>query len=174
VGRIAREAEIDVTLQIGSSRFGLPRLKSELRDFQAALRKGSGAPDLLVVLADGNDAGPGARQREVADVIDPAVFPRYVVGAPDPYVERWLLADPQSFAELFGHQPVLGSPRGRDGWKQRLVEALEEAGQVVAQGGAEFAEEIIEVMDFYRAGRQVPTIEKFVADVRAALHQITQ
>jgi len=173
IGRIGREIPIDVTVHIGSARFGLPRLKSELRDFQAALRKGSGVPDLLVVLADGNTAGPGVRRREVDEVIDASVFPRCVVGAPDPYVERWLLADPASFAQRFGHQPVLGTPQGRDGWKQRLVEALEEAGEIVTQGGAEFAEEIIDVMDFYRAGKQVPTVERFAADVRAALVQIS-
>jgi hypothetical protein len=174
VSRIGREIPIEVTLHVGSARFGLPRLKSELRDFQAALRKGSGVPDLLVVLADGNDAGPGARQREVAEAIDEKVFPRYVVGAPDPYVERWLLADPTSFAERFGQQPVLVAPTGREGWKQRLVEALEGAGEIVTQGGSEFADEIIEVMDFYRAGKHVPTVATFAADIRSALLQISQ
>ena len=173
ISRIARELQIDLNVHVGSARFGLPRLKRELRDFQSLLRQGSGTPDLLVVVADGNDAGPNERQREVAEVIDPAVFPRYIVGAPDPYVERWLLADPVSFAQRFGRQPVLGTPYGRDGWKQRLVESLEAAGEIVTQGGAEFSEEIIEVMDFYRAGRTVPTLQTFADDVRSALIQLS-
>jgi hypothetical protein len=172
VSRIARELDVDVNLHVGSARFGIPRLKSELRDFQSLIRRGSGAPDLLVVIADGNDDGPQARKREVADVIDSTVFSRYVVGAPDPYVEHWLLADPVSFAEHFGYQPVLSSPHGRDGWKRRLVESLEAAGEIVTQGGAEFAEDIIDVMDFYRAGQGVPTIRAFVDDLRSALKQL--
>lgn len=173
ISRIARELQIDVNVHVGSARFGLPRLKRELRDFQSSLRQGSGTPDLLVVVADGNDAGPNERQREVAEVIDPAVFPRYIVGAPDPYVERWLLADPVSFAQCFGQQPVLGTPHGRNGWKQRLVESLEAADEIVTQGGAEFAEDIIEAMDFYRAGRAVPTIQTFTDEVRSALTQLS-
>ncbi len=126
------------------------------------------------MIVDGNDVGPNVRHREVAEVLDATVFPRYVVGAPDPYIERWLLADPLSFAEHFGEQPVLGTPRGRDGWKKRLVDALEGAGEIVTQGGAEFAEEIINVMDFYRAGREVPTIKAFAADLRSELVQLSQ
>jgi hypothetical protein len=169
IGRVARELAIDLNVHVASARFGIGRLTSELRDFQASMRNGSGVPDLLVVMADGNDAGPRERQREVADVIDQSVFPRYIVGAPDPYVERWLLADPVSFAQHFGRQPMLGTPHGRDGWKKRLVAALEEAGEIVTQGGSEFAEEIIGAMDFYRAGQAVPTIQTFADDVHSAL-----
>ncbi len=172
IGRVAGELAIDLNVHVASARFGIGRLKSELRDFQASMLNGSGVPHLLVVMADSNDAGPHERQREVTDVIDQSVFPRYIVGAPDPYVERWLLADPVSFAECFGHQPVLGAPHGRDGWKRSLVAALEEAGEIVTQGGAEFAEEIIQAMDFYRAGRSVPTIQAFADDVRSALKQL--
>jgi hypothetical protein len=135
------------------------------------MRNSSGVPDLLVVIADSNEAGPNARQREVEEVIDRSLFPRYIGGAPDPYVERWLLADPVSFAQCFGHQPVLGTPRDRDEWKQRLVKALTDAGEIVTQGGAEFAEDIIDAMDFYRAGQSVPTVQRFADDVRAALRQ---
>ncbi|HEX4116050.1 MAG TPA: hypothetical protein VHY18_09280 [Solirubrobacteraceae bacterium] len=173
IGRVARELTIDVNVHVASARFGFGRLKSELRDFQASMQNGSGIPDLLVVMADGNDAGPRERHREVADVIDQSVFPRYIVGAPDPYVERWLLADPVSFAQRFGCQPVLGTPHNHEGWKQRLVATLEEAGEIVTQGGAEFAEEIIDVMDFYRAGQTVPTIQAFADDVRSALRNLS-
>ncbi|HEV3095477.1 MAG TPA: hypothetical protein VGY30_13355 [Solirubrobacteraceae bacterium] len=171
IGRVARELKVEVDVHVASARFGLGRLKSELRDFQASMRNSSGVPDLLVVIADSNEAGPNARQREVEEVIDRSLFPRYIVGAPDPYVERWLLADPVSFAQCFGHQPVLGTPRDRDEWKQRLVKALTDAGEIVTQGGAEFAEDIIDAMDFYRAGQSVPTVQRFADDVRAALRQ---
>ena len=118
-------------------------------------------PDLLVVLADANDIGPAARRQELDAVIDHMLFPEVVIGTPDPYVERWLLADPVSFAELFGAEPDNRGARDREAWKTRLERVLRDAGEVVIHGGAEFATEIFDVMDFYRAGRQageLPTI----------------
>ncbi len=50
-------------------------------------------------------------------------------------------------------------PVGRTGWP-------------LTQGGAEFAEEIIEPMDFYQAGRSDPTIQDFTDDLRAALRRL--
>lgn len=174
VARIGRELQVDLNLRVASARFGIPRLRRELQAFQLMVRRASGAPDLLVVLVDANNIGPAERSREVEDAIDSSVFSRYVIGTPDPYVERWLLADPESFAERFDRQPPLGTPEGRDGWKNQLVNTLEEAGEIVTQGGAEFAEEIISAMDFYRAGKVVPTIQAFADSVRSELKQLSR
>jgi hypothetical protein len=173
VARIASEVGVDLNVHVASARFGIPRLKRELTTFQALVRRASGAPDLLVVVVDGNDAGPAERRREVDALIDATVFPRHVAGTPDPYVERWLLADPVSFTERFGVQPALDPPDGRNGWKRRLAETLEEAGEILTQGGAEFADDIFDAMDFYRAGRVVPTVQEFADDLRSTLTQLS-
>ncbi len=55
-------------------------------------------------------------------------------------------------------------------WKTLLVEALEGAGELVTQGGAEFSDDIV-AMDIYRAGRADPTIRAFYEDLRATLRQ---
>lgn len=171
VGRIAGELELEVSIRTATASAGLGRLKRELKAFQSWVSHRSGTPDLLVILVDANAAGPAARRAQIEEVLDSSVFPSYVIGTPDPCVERWLLSDPVSFAETFGVQPPLGAPEARHTWKTRLVQALESADQIVVQGGAELSEEIVAHMDFYRAGRSDPTIQTFTDDLRAALRR---
>lgn len=166
--RIAGELDVTLTVHVASARFGLGRLTSELKAFQALVQHHAGTPDLLVVLADADDIGPHKRRQQVEEIIDPSVFPSWVVGTPDPCVERWLLADPVSFAEQFDYQPQVRAESRRQ-WKLLLVDSLEAAGEIVTQGGAEFADEIIGTMDFYRAGKADSTIQKFASEIRSAL-----
>jgi hypothetical protein len=172
VARIARELEIDVSIHTATASSGIPRLKRELRAFQSLVARRAGTPHLLVLLVDANAVGPATRRREIEGVLDAAVFPEVVIGTPNPCVERWLLADPTSFAATFGVQPDLGPASARNTWKNRLVSALEAADEIVMQGGAEFAEEIIAPMDFYRAGQADSTIQVFTDELRAALRRI--
>lgn len=171
VGRIAGELELEVSIRTATASAGIGRLKRELKAFQSWVSHRSGTPDLLVILVDANAVGPAARRAEIEEVLDSAVFPSYVIGTPDPCVERWLLSDPVSFTQTFGVQPVLGAPEADHTWKTRLMQALESAGQIVVQGGAELSDEIIAHMDFYRAGRSDPTIQTFTDDLRAALRR---
>jgi hypothetical protein len=172
VTRIARESEREVAIRTATASSGIPRLKQELRAFQSVVTRRAGAPHLLIVLVDANADGPSARRSEIKSVLDDAVFPEVVIGTPNPCVERWLLADPVSFSKTFGVQPEIGAANVRHAWKDRLVRALEAADEIVVQGGGEFAEEIIEPMDFYRAGKSDSTIQTFTNDLRAALRRI--
>ena len=88
-----------------------------------------------------------------------------------PQTLAWIVAEPESFTSLFGQQPGLPARNSRVDWKTLLVEALEGAGELVTQGGAEFSDEIVQAMDIYRAGRADPTIRAFYEDLRAALRQ---
>lgn len=173
IDRASTELGIAVSTRIGTAQFGIPRLRQELRAFQTMVDRSGGTPDVLVVMIDANAVGPNARRREVETLIDHTIVPRTVIGTPDPCVERWLLADPESFASLFGQQPGVPTRNSRPNWKALLLEALERAGEVVTQGGAEFSDEIVRVMDIYRAGRVDPTIRAFDEDLRAALRQAT-
>ncbi len=134
VKRIARELQLEVFIHTATASSGIPRLKQELRVFQSLVARRAGTPDLLVVLIDANDVGPAGRRSEIENVLDTAVFPGFVIGTPNPCVERWLLADPASFSKTFGVQPVVGATNTRRAWKDRLVKALEAAGQIVMQG----------------------------------------
>jgi hypothetical protein len=173
VARAAANEAVEVSLRIASAQCGIPRLRRELRAFQEVVQRTAGSPDVLVILVDANRVGPGTRRREVIDIVDAAVFPEVVIGTPDPCVERWLLADAVSFTATFGVEPVVSQPRDPRAWKRRLEEALTSAGEIVTQGGAEFAEEIFAPMDLYRAGRTVPTIADFIGDLRAAFRRLT-
>jgi hypothetical protein len=173
VKRTASELEVDTSIHTATASAGIPRLKRELRAFQSLVSHRGGTPDLLVVLIDANADGPAARRSEIMSVLDTSVFPEFVIGTPNPCVERWLLADPVSFSTTFGVQPEIGSANSRHAWKDRLVNTLEAAGQIVVQGGAEFAEEIIKPMDFYRAGKVDSTIQALADDLRAALRRLS-
>lgn len=170
--RCAAEAGVSVTLTVPTARFGIPRLKTELAAYQSVVHRTGGTPDLLVVLVDANDVGVSSRKAEVAGALDPTVLPAWIIGVPDPYVERWMLADPTSFTELFGRQPDVGAVNDRFAWKHRLMAALEESGEIVTQGGAEFADEIVAAMDLYRAGRAASSLNLFVSDLKAALRHL--
>lgn len=170
--RCAADIGVSITLTVPTARFGIPRLKAEIAAYQSVIHRTGGTPDLLVVLVDANNVGVNSRKTEVAAALDPTLLPAWVIGVPDPYVERWMLADPTSFAELFGRQPDVGAVNDRFAWKRRLIAALEESGEIVTQGGAEFADEIVASMDLYRAGRVAPSLNLFVSDLVAALHRL--
>ena len=172
VTRVAREEERSASIHTGTATAGIPRLKRELRAYQSLVSRRAGTPHLLVVLIDANADGPSARRGEITGLLDSSVFPEVVIGTPNPCIERWLLADPVSFSATFGVQPKIGRANTRRAWKHRLVEALEAADQVVVQGGAEFAEEIFEPMDLYRARQSDPTIQAFADDLRAAFRRL--
>ncbi len=172
VQRVARETDTPVSIRTASASSGIGRLKHELRAFQSLISRRAGTPDLLVVIIDANAVGPAARRVEIEQLLDPSVFPQVVIGTPDPCVEHWMLADPVSFAQTFGVQPATGRVNNRKDWKTRLTSALEEAGQIVLQGGAELADEIIQPMDLYRAGRTEPTLLTFTDDLRHALRRL--
>lgn len=157
VQRCAREERRTVNLRPASARSGIPRLKRELTAFQRVLRSSAGTPDLLIVMVDANDVGVAARRREVGEALDESLIPASVVAVPDPCVERWLLADPTSFAGLLGAEPETGATDDRESWRRRLVEALDRGGHIVTQGGSEFAEEIVEAMDLSRGASRPVT-----------------
>jgi hypothetical protein len=60
----------------------------------------------------------------------------------------------------------------RDLYKNLLHKAVVENGHVSTLGGIEFAEELIEHMDFYRAGKNEPSLKAFLADFNASMARI--
>lgn len=171
VERLANDAEIEVSIRVASARAGLGRAQRELRAYTYLVRRQAGAPDALIVLADGNDVGPQARRDEIEQMGLDQVFPVSVIGTPDPCVEAWLLADPQSLEMQFGLPLKLKSPRlrGSEDLKRCLRSYLQDAGKVVMEGGVEFADEIVGTMSLYRAGKTEPTLKRFIDDLRVAL-----
>lgn len=171
VERVAADEGVQVSIRVGSARAGVGRLQRELRAYTETTRRQGGVPDVLVVLIDANTEGPQARRDLIGRVSLDDVFPRHVIGTPDPCVEAWLLADPPSLTARFGQVPSASAPADCDELKERLKTLLLDAGETLTQGGSEFADEIVEAMDLYRAGRADPTLKRLMDDLRSSFRQ---
>ena len=169
--RIACEEEVEIGLTVHNASGGQRRALKSFRRFQVLMGKGAaGDADLMVVAIDGNCSTFEAARRRTRDAAHPAYVHRLVVACPDPHVERWYLADPQSFETVVGSRPqqTEGKCR-RDHYKRALATAVQRGGQPPTQGGIEFGEELAVAMDLYRAGRSDSSLKAFIDDLRKAL-----
>jgi hypothetical protein len=164
--RLARENEQPITTRIRAARGGHGRVLQELTLYQQLVAKsvsGSTMPDLLVVAIDANCKSFSAATREIADNLDAAFRDRAVLACPDPHIERWYMADAASFREVVGIRPTLGKKKcERDLYKDILATSITKAGHPPTLGGIEFAQELVESMDLYRAGKFESSLKHFV------------
>ncbi|HLG15960.1 MAG TPA: hypothetical protein VJH03_15860 [Blastocatellia bacterium] len=133
----------------------------------AVLRNVSGLslPDLLIVAIDANCRSFSAATREITDRLDAPFRDRVVLACPDPHIERWYLADATSFRQVVGIGPTVGRKKcQRDLYKTLLASAIVKAGHPPTLGGIEFASELVEAMDLYRAGKFERSLKHFVDD----------
>jgi hypothetical protein len=171
VRRIARECGVGVEVRTANARGGHGRVCAELIGYQRAIaRMGDAVADLLLAAVDANcDGWDGARKKVAAEIL-PGSAVAAVVACPDPHIERWYLADPASLASALGLR-VRPEARKceRDRYKVQLVDALRAAGHPVLLGGTEFAEEIVDAMDLYRAGKAEPSLGHCVGEIRGIM-----
>ena len=110
--RVAREEGIHVVPQVRTSRGGHARAIREFKAYQHLVEKrvfGRGMPDLLVVAIDGNCETFTQKKTEIARAATEDFRHMLVAACPDPHIERWFLADPDSFHEVVGYRPAVGS-----------------------------------------------------------------
>jgi hypothetical protein len=171
VRRIARECGAGVELRTANGRGGHGRVLAELAAYQRAiLRMNDGPTDLLLAAVDANCDGWDAARKKVAAAIVPESAVAVVVACPDPHIERWYLADPASLASALGLRVTPEARKcERDRYKMRLVDALRAADHPVLLGGTEFAEEIVDAMDLYRAGKAEPSLGHFMGEIRGVM-----
>jgi len=172
VRRIARAENRQIQLRVRAARGGYPRVLHELDLYQKLVLKGLAGmslPDVLVIAADANCHGLAARKKAIRRRLEKAFKGRTVLAVPDPHVERWYLSDRQAFKQVVGVQPPAERrkcERGR--YKRILAQAVRDGGHPAILGGIEFAKELAESMDFYRAGRAEPGLKQFVNDAVSA------
>lgn len=175
VGRLAAEEDRVVHLEVRNASGGHPQAMAELEAWQRAVAKGAvnAATDLLVVVVDANCQGWSAARDGLRSSINTAVFPRQVLGCPDPHIERWCLADPQTFDEVIG-APAPADPDKceRDFYKKLLRRAITDAGQPILIDEMDFAPELVDAMHLFRAGKNQASLKHFVDDLRGALRSI--
>jgi len=173
VKRVALEENIPVLCQTRSVRGGHPRAIHEFRLYQQILTKRPGTaapPDLIVVTMDSNCTGFAARRKEVRDATREEFTHVVVPACPEPHIERWFLADPDSFHGVVGARPTVGRKKcDRDHYKNILHNTIREVGHPVRLGGSEWATELVEAMNLYRAGKADASFKAFVDDFRSAL-----
>jgi hypothetical protein len=171
LARVAREEEVEVSIHVRSARGGHGRAIEEFRLYQDVVEKGAAGsldPDLLIVAIDGNCSSGAKKRVEIQGAAKPVFLHRLIVACPDPHIERWYLGDPDSFQAVVGHRPPAGRKKCvRDHYKGMLAKAVQQARHPATLGGIEFARELVDAMDLYRAGRIDRSFKVFVDDLRA-------
>ncbi len=170
VKRIALEEGVDVRSQVRTARGGHPRVFSEL-EFYLRYRRHLGLDatlDMIIVAIDSNCNSFAQTRSRIEDAVGQEHLHLLVAACPDPHIERWYMADVNSFYEVVGYQPDLGSEKcERNYYKAILRKAVQMGGHPQTLGGIEFAAELAEKMDLYRAGRMERSLKVFVEDLRS-------
>jgi hypothetical protein len=178
LARIADEEDVAVAVRVRSARGGQGRAVEEFKLYQALVERGAAGathPDLLIVGIDGNCTTFAKKRAEIRSAATATFSDRLVVACPDPHVERWYLADPDSFQSVVGRRPTVGKKKcARDYYKGALAKAVRDAGHPVTLGGVEFAPELVDGMDLYRAGKNDHSLGAFVDDLRGKLRQASE
>ncbi len=171
--RIAHEESVLIELRVRSARGGHAVREYELYQ-KIAATGGERLPDLVVVGVDGNCASFAKKREELRGATKPLFLERLVVACPDPHVERWYLADPDSFHSVVGRRPRVGKANcARDEYKGLLAKTVRVAGHPPTLGGIEFAQELVAAMDLYRAGRNDHSLRAFVDEFRKKLRLVS-
>ncbi|MEW6137060.1 MAG: hypothetical protein AB1733_02435 [Thermodesulfobacteriota bacterium] len=173
VRRLAREQGLSFDVQVRSGTGGHGRAVSEFRNYQALLDKGLlSDPGLIVVAIDANCAKFPRKRREILDTVSSARSGAVIAACPDPHVERWYMADPESFHRVVGSSPRIRQKKcKRDYYKNALASAVRQGGHPPTLSGIEFAEELVAAMDLYKAGKIDRSLGLFVEELRSALRR---
>jgi hypothetical protein len=127
-----------------------------------------GVPDLLVIVIDGNCTTASQKRREIEKIVHQSVFPRCVIGCPDPHVERWCFADADAFRSVVGVEvPRDPGKCERDLYKALLQDALRTAALPVLTTEMEVAPEIVDASDLQVFDRTQPSLGSFVQELRS-------
>jgi hypothetical protein len=113
-------------------------------------------------------------RRGLVDAIDAELFPAYAVSCPDPHVERWCFADPQAIHKVLDHPcPADPGKCERDFYKRLLRETILKAGQPTLTSEMEYAPDLVEEMDLFRAGKNQTSLRHFVEEIQSALQRLS-
>ena len=171
--RIGREQQKPIAVRVRQARGGHGRVLEELSLYQESVLKGAGGmtlPDLLVVAIDSNCSAFQAARTAIQDRLKDEFRDRAVCACPDPHVERWYLADLTAFHQVVGVTPVVGKQKcQRDVYKALLAKAVADAGHPPLLGGIEFARELVEAMDFFRAAKADHSLKHFLDEAGTRL-----
>ncbi len=152
--------------RVRNAKGGHGRVLTELKLYQKSVIKQMSdsydSPDIIIVAIDANCQRFLQARQDIEKAIEPDFTHRTVIACPDPHIEKWYMADIVSFCQVVGRQPrPIRKKCGRDRYKSLLVETIRAAGHPSILGGIEFAEDLVDAMDFYRAGKNDPSLKSF-------------
>ena len=173
VRRLADQEGVPIEVDVRNASGGASRLDDQfvrfLRDYSVTDRR----PDLVVVIRDTDCAGVRTVQSRYSRLIQAADYAGdVVIGAPEPHIECWYLADPQALQRVLRaptQAPIPDSRCGAGRFKELLAKTVTDAGVDPLLGGIEYAESVVAEMDVYRAAANVPSLATFVRELRQAL-----
>ena len=173
VKRLADEAGIPIEVDVRNARGGAPQLDQQFVRFLQDYAATTLCPDLVVVVRDTDCTGVGTVKSRYSKLVETAAYVgNVVIGAPEPHIECWYLADPGALQRVLRaatQAPVPDSKCGTGRFKQLLSKTVTEAGVVPLLGGIEYAEGIVAELDMYKAAENVPSLATFIRDLRGAL-----
>ena len=166
VQRVADQHGITVDLRWRNAVRGYGRVVQELEDFLRDMRRqGAPWPDFIVAATDANCQGFNARIASIGNLDFPAPL---IVAVPDPHIERWLLLDGAAFREVFGRGCRAPDQKcSRDRYRQKLTDAIHQAGVEPILGGIEYAADLVRHMDLGRAARADTSLQRFLDQLSA-------
>lgn len=173
IGRIASEIDIQIILDIRNATGGIPKMRGELSIFlRDHAQIGNPVFDILIIVQDADLVSEAETKRQIQRRIDRSRYQgEVVIAAPEPYIEAWYLADPISIQTVTGSPNLIQIPRGiseKDKYKYELSQAFPYA----PYGGIEYADEIVENINLYRAGQNVNSLRHFIDELRSTLTQL--
>lgn len=173
IERMATEEGKEITVRARAARGGHGRALSEFDLYQRTVITRGHLPYLVVVCIDANCSGAAQARRAIFDRVAAEMADRTVIACPDPHVERWYMADPNSFHQVVGYRPATGRRKCERGlYKKILANAVRAGGNPSSLGGIEFAQELARAMDLYRAGRAEPSLNQFLSDARTKIRRL--
>lgn len=168
--RLAKDERMpDPEIRAGSTRGGHGRAISQLKAWQRAELGPRG--DLLLVLIDANSVGWKEQRREITATIEANQWPGVVVACPDPHIEAWCGADPEALREVLGVTLPPVPAGGKSVYKRWLRQALEDADVITLNDPMDICAELLPRVDLFRAGKNCPSLQHPLDELRAQLRQ---
>lgn len=146
---------------------GKGRALGELKSFLEE-SKDSMVDGLLIVAIDSNCHKYTEQREKVAEMVKEILAIQYALAIPNPHIERWYMLDASALNGALGFKetlPIKQAKCKKDYYKNLFDKVLRESGQIAPLGAPDFAEDIVQEMDLYTAGKNDSSFKHFIQDI---------
>jgi hypothetical protein len=173
IRRIAKEKGVKILEEVLNATRG-SRIWIELEQFLRDIFNGIlSVPDILVIVIDGNCSTAIKVRKAIQQKVAQAKInvPYLACAVPNPHIERWYLEDPKALRQILpGAEPNCPQYKcEQDRYKNALKNAIRKAGLEPSLGGAEYGNDIAQLLDFYTLSKRDNAFKLFVDEVKQAI-----